>query len=143
MFCSKCGAAATAEAQFCASCGAKLLGRQAQPAQEMPLSDPVRPSYVPSETPNSSGSNGLGSGIAGLILAVLTIAFGFYDYGAVMDGEYSYIALEEIGFLGIMSVLGIIFGSVSAAKKSTVGYWALSLSIFGFLLTLFLSQYSA
>jgi hypothetical protein len=42
-----------------------------------------------------------------------------------------------------MSVLGIIFGSVSAAKKSTVGNWALSLSIFGFLLTLFLSQYSA
>jgi uncharacterized membrane protein len=98
---------------------------------------------VPSETPNSSGGKGLGWGTAGLILAVLTIAFGFYDYGAVMDGSFDYIAVEEIGFLGIMAVLGVIFGSVSAAKKSAVGYWALSLSIFGFLLTLFLSQYSA
>jgi hypothetical protein len=120
MFCSKCGTAASAEAQFCASCGAKLLGRQAQPAQEMPLSDPVRPSYVPSEAPNSSGGKGLGWGIAGLILAVLTIAFGFYAYGAVMDGSFDYIAVDEIGFLGIMAALGVIFGSVSAAKKSTV-----------------------
>lgn len=119
------------------------MGSQAQRAQEMPLNDPVRPSHVPSEEPNSSGSKGLGWGIAGLILAVLTIAFGLYDYSAIMDGSFAYIALEEIGFLGIMSVLGIIFGSVSAAKKSTVGYWALSLSIFGVLFTLFLSQYSS
>jgi hypothetical protein len=143
VFCPKCGKSATIEAQFCAACGNQLPVNQQVATPRVNAAESAVPN--PAWTPvNASDSNaGMGVGIAGMIFAVLAFGFAVYDFVFWLSGFYDYIALEEIGLLGVMSILGIILGAISAAKKSTLGSWALSLSIFAFLLTLFLSQYSA
>jgi uncharacterized membrane protein len=143
LFCPKCGKSATTDAQFCAACGAQLPVNQQVQTPRVATPETAMPSQTFTPMPPPASNAGLGLGIAGLVFAVLTLAFGFYDFASWSSGLYDYIAVEEIGLLAIMSLLGIIFGAVSAAKKSAVGSCALSLSIFGFLLTMFLSQYSA
>lgn len=143
MFCPKCGKSAISEAQFCASCGNQLPVNQqvATPRVAETESAVPTPSWTPVPAPASNA--GLGLGITGLIFAVLSLGFGIYDLAAWTSGLYSYVELAEIGLLGVLSILGIIFGAISSAKKSRLGSWALSLSIFGLLLTFYLSQYAA
>lgn len=143
MFCPKCGKSASAEAQFCAACGNQLPVNQqvATPRVSESESAVPTPNWTPVPAPASNA--GLGLGITGLIFAVLSLGFGIYDFVSWTSGLFSYIELAEIGLLGVMSILGIIFGAISAANKSTLGSWALSISVVGFLLTLYLSQYAA
>jgi hypothetical protein len=84
----------------------------------------------------------LGLGIAGLILGILSLGYGLSDFAAISDGTYSYILLEEIGILAIMSILGIAFGAVATGRKSILGLWGLVLSVLALLLTFFLSQFT-
>lgn len=143
MFCTKCGKSATADAQFCAGCGAQLQVNQQVQTPSVATPETAMPSQTFTPIPPPASNAGLGLGITGLIFAVLSLGFGVYDYVSWTSGLYSYIDLAEIGLLGVMSILGIIFGAISAGMKSSLGSWALSLSIFGFFLTLYLSQYAA
>ncbi len=143
MFCPKCGKSATTDAQFCAACGAQLPVNQPVQTPRVATPETAMPSQTFTPMPPPASNSGLGLGITGLIFAVLALGFGIYDYLSWTSGLYSYIELVEIGLLGVMSILGIIFGAISAGMKSSLGSWALSLSIFGFLLTLYLSQYAA
>jgi hypothetical protein len=143
VFCSKCGQAATAEAQFCVECGNQLTASQQIAITSVAATDSAAPAPSWAPVPAPASNAGLGLGVIGFIFAVLSLGIGIYDYASWTSGLYSYIDVAEIGLLGVISILGIIFGAISSAKKSTLGTWALSLSIFGLLLTFYLSQYSA
>jgi hypothetical protein len=143
VFCPKCGKSATVEAQFCAACGNQLPVNQQVATPRVADTDSAAPTPSWTPVPPPASNAGLGLGITGLIFAVLSLGFGIYDFAAWTSGLYSYIELAEIGLLGVMSILGIIFGAISAGMKSLLGSWALSLSIFALLLTLYLSQYAA
>lgn len=143
MFCPKCGKSATAEAQFCAACGNQLPVNQQVTTPRTPSAESATPTPSWTPLPAPASNAGLGLGITGLIFAVLALGFGIYDLVSWASGLYSYVDLAEIGILGVMSILGIVFGAISAGMKSSLGSWALSLSIFGILLTLYLSQYAA
>ena len=142
MFCSKCGRPASTEAQFCASCGAKLSSNQQVHTQQFAQPEVVTPAYQVPTVPAPKGKSGLGLGIAGLILGILSLGYGLSDFAAISDGTYSYILLEEIGILAIMSILGIAFGAVATGRKSILGLWGLVLSVLALLLTFFLSQFT-
>jgi hypothetical protein len=143
MFCSKCGRPASTEAQFCASCGNQLPVNQQVATPRVPSTESAAPTPSWASVPAPSSNAGLGLGITGLIFAVLSLGFGIYDFAAWTSGLYSYVELAEIGLLGVMSILGVIFGAISAGMKSSLGSWALSLSIVALLLTFYLSQFAA
>lgn len=142
MFCSKCGKSAATDAQFCASCGAKLVSSQQVQSQPFTQSEPAAAAFNMPPMQIQKSKSGLGFGIAGLVLGILALAYGFSDYAAVTDGSYSYILYEEIGILAILSILGIVFGGVSTSRKSPIGMWGLVLSTLALLFTFFLSQYT-
>jgi hypothetical protein len=143
VFCPKCGKSATAEAQFCAACGSQLPVNQQVATPRVPATESAAPtpSWTPAPAPASNA--GLGLGVTALIFAVLSLGIGTYDFASWTSGLYSYIELAEIGLLGVLSILGIIFGAISAGMKSSLGSWALSLSILALLLTFYLSQFAA
>ena len=142
MFCSKCGKSATTDAQFCSSCGSKLASSQQVQTHQFAQHEPAAPLYNATPTMPAKQKSGLGLAIAGLILGILALGYGLSDFAAISDGTYSYILLEEIGILSIMSILGIVFGAVATVRKSILGLWGLVLSILAMLLTLFLTQYT-
>jgi hypothetical protein len=124
-------------------CGNQLKGSQQIAIPSVAATDSAAPAPSWAPVPAPASNAGLGPGIIGLIFAVLSLGIGLYDYVSWTSGLYSYIDFAEIGLLGVISILGIIFGAISSAKKSRLGSWALSLSIFGLLLTFYLSQFAA
>lgn len=135
MYCTACGKGLpTEKAQFCPICGAKQV-----PAV---VSAPVAPAapyeYVQTElVPRKSGQ---GMGIAGLIIGIIGLFIGLYDY-SLLQGAYTYILSEEIGLLFIISAAGIIFSSVGVVRKSQIATWALIVSALSMLLTFYLASF--
>jgi predicted RNA-binding Zn-ribbon protein involved in translation (DUF1610 family) len=133
MYCSTCGKALPAEkAQFCPSCGSK----QAVPAANTATVSP--PYDYPPDVPTLRRS-GQGAGIAGLIVGLIGLFFGIYDYSLVQEA-YDYILPEEIGILFILSALGIVFSSVGASRKSSIATGGLVISLLSLFLTFYLAS---
>ena len=134
MYCTACGKGLpTEKAQFCPICGAKQVPIAATAA-------PVAPDeYVQSDlVPRKSGQ---GMGITGLVLGIIGLFIGLYDY-SLLQGEYDYILSEEIGILFIISAAAIIFSSIGVARKSQIATWALVISSLSMFLTFYLASFS-
>ena len=149
MFCPNCGKPVPLESRFCASCGTQLPNNEPENLHKF-VTSPANPTetYLPYE-PNSMDNKqdkqdkqGLGFGVAGLIVGILALVIGFFDYSLLGNGTYGYILESEIGILTIISIIGIVFGSISTSKKSSIGTWGLVVSILALLFTFFLAQFS-
>jgi hypothetical protein len=132
MYCSTCGKGLEAEkAQFCPSCGAKLMTSAAPTAPPAPQYD-----YIPTQSPARTGN---AFGAAGLVVGSIALMLGLYDYSLVA-GTYDYFVPEEIGILFAMSTLGLVLSAVGVSRKSSIGTWGLVFSSLSLILTFYLAS---
>lgn len=135
MFCSNCGQGLPLEkVQFCPSCGSKQSRAQAVPS-------PAPTQFVDYSSEPVARKSGHGMGTAGLILGIIGLFIGFYDY-SLLQGDYDYILSEEIGLLFVISATAIALSAVGVARKSTIATWGLVLSALSLFLTFYLSSFS-
>lgn len=124
MFCTKCGSAQAEGVSFCSNCG-NAVGA---PVQAFPTQPSVA-APVYETAPIAQQASNRGAGLALAIVGFAVTAFGFfaglYDLGAIANGEYAYVTKEEVGGLALISLLGIILGSISMRLKHPAGRWAL------------------
>lgn len=141
MFCTNCGSKQTSEALFCQFCGTKLPVSSGVPISPSPrVEEPV---YYQQPLPVPTSSSGNGFGIVGLILATLGTVIALYDFGLVASGEFSYVAVEEVGLVFLISFVGTVFSGVGASKRSGAGVAGLILGLLGIFLSFLLSTISA
>lgn len=142
MFCAKCGKEMDDNAKFCPSCGAGTSGetvseQPAQPAQQVPYSQPA--AAVTAEPGQSSGV-GIGAlicGIIGLVLCWVPIVGLILSIVAVVLGGKGKRTLPEgkkgmalagfiLGIIGlIISIIVLIAWIVTIAILGSVASWAL------------------
>ena len=114
-----------------------------QPAQPQYQAPPVQYYQQPMLPPyqKKAPNSGVGFGVTSLIIGILTLSYAFIDFQSINSGEYGYIYFSEIGLLFILSVVGIIFGSISARAENSIGKGGLAVSIFALLFTFYLAQF--
>lgn len=132
MFCPKCGVNLVEGATFCPNCGTPVAQQQA-PVQQVPVQPVVNPYgqpvvYVKPKTP------GRGLGIAGMVLGIIGLVYGFGFFISSLVGmmaineneipSYAYAQAESILTTGLiigvllyssMSIMAVCFGT--AARK--------------------------
>jgi hypothetical protein len=141
MFCTNCGSKQTSEALFCQFCGTKLPLASGESSPQSPRTE--EPVYYQPPFPAPASSSGNGFGIVGLILATLGTVIALYDFGLVASGEFSYVAVEEVGLVFLISFAGTVFSGVGASKRSGAGVAGLILGLLGIFLSFLLSTISA
>ena len=141
MFCTNCGSKQTSEALFCQFCGTKLPVSPEGSSTQRPVAEEPVYYQPPVQTTASSSANGFG--IVGLILSTLGTVIALYDFGLVASGEFSYVAVEEVGLVFLISFTGTVFSGVGASKRSGAGIAGLILGLLGIFLSFLLSTISA
>jgi hypothetical protein len=126
MYCSNCGKKQPVKAQFCQNCGFGLDGGVTTETKSK--TEPAR--------------GGQGFAITGIVLGGLAVFFALFDFAMVGSGEYDYVLPEEIGFLVIASLAGLVFSVIALSKKNKMGTLATVLSGSALFLTLLLSTYA-
>lgn len=119
--CPFCAEDIKAQAVICKHCGSKLGGS----------TESTSSSQMPSQADanEQTADARIGLSITALILGALTIAWGLTDIGLVADGDYAYIADEEIGFLAILGIPALVMGIVAFRRKQRLGTASLVVGI--------------
>ena len=135
MYCSTCGKGLEVErAQFCPSCGTKQVSSAAPSSPTAPPA--AKFEYIPTQPPNRAGN---AFGTAGLVIGLIALIFGLYDYGLVA-GTYDYFVPEEIAILLATGALGLVLSSIGVSRKSSTGTWGLVISCLSLFLTFYLAS---
>jgi hypothetical protein len=127
MFCSNCGKKQPLKAQFCQSCGSEVQGGTSGPTKSTSSAKPV--------------TAGQGFAITGIVLGSIALVIAFIDFGMIGSGLYDYVLPEEVGFLTITSVTGLVFAILALSKKNKMATLATVMSGSGLFLTLLLATY--
>jgi hypothetical protein len=133
LYCSKCGTKTQDSGSFCQSCGFALA---AGTSTHLTTTTAAEISGQPKNA-------GQGFAITGIVLGSLAIFFALFDFALIGSGEYDYILPEEIGFLFIASVTGLVFAILALSKKNKLGTLATVLCGSATFLTVLLSTFSA
>jgi hypothetical protein len=127
MYCSNCGKERIEKAKFCQSCGSEFE-RGAAITTESNLA--VQPRKA-----------GRGFAITGIVLGSIALAVLFVDFALIGSGLYEYVLPEEIGFLILVSVLGLVFSILSLLQKHKLATLATVLTGSALFLTFALATY--
>lgn len=122
MFCTSCGRAGGTGDEFCASCGHRMpLSQPSSNTSQAPYQFQPNPRPVNSQV----SKQGLGFGIASLVLGVVSVCFVLADFGLLSSGDYQYIFYSEIGFLFFLFGWPSFWNHLGSKLKSC---WTLGVS---------------